>query len=87
MVTKMALVGALVLVTASVGQAVAGSTITDKQYWPNEAGPSAYKEVGRSPYAYAPGRLTTSASQPAISQGTCTYQGGPKSSLWSCPSD
>jgi hypothetical protein len=84
MISKMSLAGTLVLLTASLGQAVAGTTITDKRYWPNEVGHSAYQEVGRSSYAYAPEQLTTSGSQATIWQKTCIYQSGPKGNLWSC---
>jgi hypothetical protein len=91
MISKMSLAGTLVLLAASVGQAVAGPTITDKRYWPNEVGPSANKvgpsaseEVGRSSYDFAPEQLTTSGSPPTTWQKTCTYQGGPKGNLLSC---
>jgi hypothetical protein len=64
--------------------AQAGSTISDKSYWPNEAGRGAPSGIGpradaRSAFAYD---RTTSSSQPAIGSGGVDlpwrYQGGPK---------
>lgn len=48
---KLTLAGSIILLAASLGQAAAGPTITDKRYWPNEVGPSAYQQGG--PYAAA----------------------------------
>jgi hypothetical protein len=41
---KLTLAGSIILLAASLGQAAAGPTITDKRYWPNEVGPSAYPQ-------------------------------------------
>ena len=51
MITKASLAGSFVLLAASLGQAMAGPTISDQRYWPNEVGPSAYRQVGESAYA------------------------------------
>lgn len=63
--------------------AEAGSTITDKSYWPNEAKRSAPANVGsqRDPYsafAYdrAPSRLAPATADRGPS--SFRYQGGPK---------
>jgi hypothetical protein len=62
--------------------AYAGSTITDKSYWPNEARKSAqYKTVG-SPsdiFAYEPaGSRLRTATTPSRAASAWQYQGGPK---------
>ena len=62
--------------------AQAGSTISDKSYWPSEARQSAPLRAGsqadvNSAFAYD---RTTSSLQPAINGGASAqrYQGGPK---------
>lgn len=82
MKTKLALAGSIILLTASLGQAAAGPRITDKSYWPNEVGPSAYRLGG--PYASASSVRERRTPQRAHSEKRCTYQGGPKSNLWTC---
>jgi len=72
------------LLVAMSAAAHAGSTITDKSYWPSEARQSAQNGIGRSQndinsaFAYdrVPSRL-----QPATNtyDGGRHYQGGPKS--------
>lgn len=60
--------------------AQAGSTITDKSYWPNEARRSAPIRAGSQSDVYASGRVP-SRFEPAIvnSGGSAPhYQGGPK---------
>ena len=60
--------------------AQAGSTITDKSYWPNEAKQSAPIRAGSQSDVYASGRAL-SRPEPAIvnSGGSAPhYQGGPK---------
>jgi hypothetical protein len=72
----------LPLVAASA-TAQAGSTITDKSYWPNEAGQSASIRAGsqadlNSAFAYYP---ATPGLAPARTDGGgpgLRYQGGPK---------
>lgn len=87
MLPKASLAGSLILLAASLGQAMAGPTISDKRYWPNEAGPSAYRQAGESANAQqVPKTRRSSASQqqqPASTK-SCTYQGGPKSNLRTC---
>lgn len=63
--------------------AYAGSTITDKSYWPSEARRSAqYRTVG-SPsdiFAYEPARSRLQpAMTPSGAGSAWRYQGGPKS--------
>lgn len=58
----------------------AGSTITDKSYWPNEARRTAPVNVGPQTDAYASDRAV-SPSQPAgpvNRRPAFQYQGGPK---------
>ena len=62
--------------------AYAGSTITDKSYWPNEARKSAqYRTLG-SPgdiFAYDPARLRLQpATTPSGAGSAWQYRGGPK---------
>lgn len=73
----------LALATVSA-TAQAGSTISDKSYWPSEAGRSAPSGIGhradaRSAFAYD---RPTSSSQPAIGPSGVSwpwrYEGGPK---------
>ena len=68
--------------------AYAGSTITDKSYWPNEARQSAQARTGGSPNdlssAFAFDRAGSRLQPVPNSAKSCTYQGGPKSNLWSC---
>lgn len=65
--------------------AYAGSTITDKSYWPNEARPSAYRAVGSQnelSSAFASDRMTPRfQAAPKVDEGRYVwrYQGGPKS--------
>ena len=85
MLTKASLSGSLILLAASLGQAVAGPTISDKRYWPNETGPSAYWQAGESAYATQVRKKRRSSQPlPASTAKSCTYQGGPKSNLWTC---
>jgi hypothetical protein len=82
MLTKRLLTLSLVLLLAAVSAtAFAGSTITDKSYWPNEARRSAQARIGdvNSAFAYdrAAPRVQPEAS--AITAGpVLRYQGGPK---------
>jgi hypothetical protein len=81
---KISLLLPLVAISAT---AHAGSTITDKSYWPNEARQSA-QVTGRSQsdlnsaYAYdrAASRLQP-ATDPSESGAVWRYQGGPKSQM------
>jgi hypothetical protein len=64
--------------------AQAGSTITDKNYWPNEAGRSAQSPVyaqdpGRSAIVYDRGARIVAPTMGAIEDRSASrYQGGPK---------
>lgn len=85
MKSKFSFTASLLLLTASIEQAVAGPTIADKRYWPSEVGPWAYQEKGKAGYArQIRNKRAGAASQPAASRKSCTYQGGPKSNLWTC---
>ena len=87
MLSKASLAGSMILLAASLGQAVAGPSISDKRYWPNEKGPSAYWQAGESASGQQVSKKRrSSASQPSPASTTksCTYQGGPKSNLWTC---
>ena len=61
----------------------AGSTITDKSYWPNEARQSTQSRTADSPsdiYAYEPtGPRLRPAANPTAAGSAMRYQGGPKS--------
>ena len=83
MTTKLTFAGSLVLLAASFGQAVAGETITDKRYWPNETVASPYLRQGTTAYAQQVpvGASSVTRILPGI---TCTYQGGPKGGVTSC---
>lgn len=84
MLTKRLLAIALVLpFSALSATAYAGSTITDKSYWPNEARRSLQSGtvvVPGEPFAYDPtlSRLPTAAT-PSVAGSAWRYQGGPKS--------
>lgn len=75
----------LPLMTASAS-VHAGSTITDKNYWPNEAMQSAQARTGssqrdlNSAFAYdrIPPRLQLPATVPNDGGAAWRYQGGPK---------
>ena len=60
----------------------AGSTISDKSYWPNEARRSTQSTTVGSPsdiYAYEPaGRRLGPAANPNAAESAMRYQGGPK---------
>ena len=77
------LLASLVAMSATAN---AGTTISDKRYWPSEVGPSAYRAVSaqHAPHdAYAAiGRIASpaEASAPA-EEDTWHYVGGPKSSI------
>lgn len=63
--------------------AQAGSTISDKSYWPNEARQSTQSRTVDSPsdiYAYEPtGPRLRPAANPNAAGSAMRYQGGPKS--------
>lgn len=76
----------LVLAVAAVSTAAhAGTTISDKRYWPNEVGPSAYS--AGSSQADSNSALASSRSAPRLEAAPESnqigsigrYQGGPKS--------
>ncbi|MEH2472902.1 hypothetical protein V1281_005909 [Nitrobacteraceae bacterium AZCC 2161] len=73
----------LPLVTISA-TAYAGSTITDKSYWPNEARPSAYRAAGSQSdvnSAFASSRMAPLLAPIRESEDSNVwrYHGGPKS--------
>ena len=83
MLTKHLLTISLLLpLLAMSATAYAGSTISDKNYWPSEATKSAqYRTVG-SPsdvFAYEPGLRLQPATNPSAGGSAWRYQGGPKS--------
>lgn len=86
MISKASLTGSFILLAASLGQAAAGSTISDKRYWPNEVAPSADWQAGESAHAQQvpKARRSSASQQQPASKTTCTYQGGPKGNLWAC---
>jgi hypothetical protein len=69
-----------------LGVAHAGPRITDKSYWPNEVGPSSYRNMRMGPAPYAARAMLGSKFGPAAQapraaydgQYGCRYQGGPK---------
>jgi hypothetical protein len=67
----------LVAVSAT---AQAGSTITDKSYWPNEARRTAPVSAGQQAdiYAYDPTRLPSRPATAGSGSAAPNYQGGPK---------
>ena len=86
MLTKHLLTISLLLPLVAISAtAHAGSTITDKSYWPSEARQSAQAKTGGSPrdlnsafaYDLAPSRLQT-ATYPNDGGSAWRYQGGPK---------
>lgn len=68
------------------GQALAGPTVTDRNYWPNEVRAQTLqnaKQVDTDWYqAHASGLKTAKTPRrqatPSTGQQTCRYQGGPK---------
>jgi hypothetical protein len=82
MFTKLALSASLLFIAAA-SAAHAGPTITDKRYWPNEVGPSAYRSSATQAMARSDSQWRSDrASVPRTK--SCTYQGGPKSGMWAC---
>ena len=82
MSTKLLLTISLLLPLVAVSAtAQAGSTITDKNYWPNEARQSTLIKAGprADPYSAFAYDRATSRPDPAIAGGSAfRYQGGPK---------
>lgn len=86
MAKKLLTISLLLPLMAASASAYAGSTITDKSYWPNEARRSVQARTGswqgdpNSAFAYdrTPSRLQTT---PNSNEGgsALRYQGGPKS--------
>jgi hypothetical protein len=75
----------LLPLVAMSATAYAGSTITDKSYWPSEARQSAYgvtapQNAPSSAFAYDP---AAARLQPAMNanDGGWRYQGGPRSQM------
>jgi len=73
-VLAISLLASLVAMSATAN---AGATISDKRYWPNEVGPSAYRAVNTQ---HAPRDAFAAIGQPSESSGP-RYLGGPKSGL------
>lgn len=74
--------GSIVLLATTLGQAAAGPSIADRSSWPNEVGPSAYRHA--PPYAAINPVGLRGTAQRTPAARNCTYQGGPKSNLWTC---
>ncbi len=73
MVTKRFVLATSIMVFVAIsGQAYAGTTISDKRYWPSEVGP-AQNAVQRPENAFA--SAGTPQGIEAVDQ---SYQGGPK---------
>ncbi len=83
---KLLTISLLLPLMAAPASAHAGSTITDKSYWPNEARQSAQARTGssqrdlNSAFAYdrIPPRLQPPATVPSDGVSAWRYQGGPK---------
>lgn len=73
-VLAISLLASLVVMSATAN---AGVTISDKRYWPNEAGPSAYRAVTTR---HAPRDAFAAIGETSESSGP-RYLGGPKSGL------
>lgn len=86
MTKKLLTISLLLPLMAASASAYAGSTITDKSYWPNEARQSSQTRTGswqgdpNSAFAYdrAPSRLQPTTN-PSDGGSAWRYQGGPKS--------
>lgn len=78
MKAKLALAGAIIILAGSLGEAVAGSQTSHKQYSSHEATQSAY----RQPPIY--NTLERNTARPARSPKSCIYQGGLKTNMWMC---
>lgn len=86
MTKKLLTISLLLPLMAASASAFAGSTITDKSYWPNEARQSAQGRAGssqgdpNSAFAYdrIPSRLQPTTN-PNDGGTAWRYQGGPKS--------
>ena len=73
MVTKRFVLATSIMVFVAIsGQAYAGTTISDKRYWPSEVGP-AQNAVQRPENAFA-----SAETQQGIEAADQSYQGGPK---------
>jgi hypothetical protein len=83
MLSKLVFAGSLLLLSGTLGQAFAGTTISDKRYWPNEVGPAASASSARSSYAATRYDARAQIPAPAIAPRSFTYQGGPKTGSWS----
>jgi hypothetical protein len=82
MLTKRFLTISLLLPLVAISAAAhAGSTITDKSYWPSAARPAIHSEIGAA--QSGPRDAFASSSQPAAVEvagaNTWRYHGGPKS--------
>jgi hypothetical protein len=80
MSTKHLLTISLLSLVAISATAQAGSTITDKNYWPNEARQSAPIRAGSQSDVYAYGRAPSRLEPAIVNSGGSAphYQGGPK---------
>jgi hypothetical protein len=80
--STLTVMGSIILLATTLGQATAGPSITDRSYWPNEVGPLAYRHA--APYVTTNPAGPRGASQRVPVARNCTYRGGPKSHLWTC---
>lgn len=83
MLTKTLL--AITLLVALSASAQAGSTISDRSYWPSEARQATQSRAAisqrdlSSAFAYDAGSLAQPATAPTVGASGWRYQGGPKS--------
>lgn len=81
MLTKSLL--AITLLAALSASAQAGSTISDRSYWPNETRPATQSRAATSEHgltsAFAYDRESPPATAPTADASGWRYQGGPKS--------
>ena len=74
---------AIAVFAALSASAQAGSTISDRSYWPNEARQGTQSNVPQqgpaSAFAYDRELPTQPAASPAVGASGWRYQGGPKS--------
>ena len=82
MMSRLTLAGSLLLLSGALGQTLAGPTISDKRYWPNEGGRAAHTSSSRS--VDAPQIADGARAQVSVPPARVhTYQGGPKNGSWS----
>ena len=87
MIRERVLISTLLALMALSGTAYAGPGITDKSYWPSEAGPSSYSRPPQTvPDRYRARAMQRGAAAQFAPQGKsgqyrCRYQGGAHSPM------